>query len=403
MIPVAVGYFIAGALAGAFVIYLLARTPHVAKQEMRRPTGRTQRSNSAQGQASVDKEKPMSEQSPQMIASSASAQMFQLILGLMTPQAIHVAAKLGIADIVATAPGTAEELAAATKTDAPSLQRLLRFLASVGVFSEDAAGKYQQTPLSDTLRTDHPQSVRGVAIAFGSEFLWRAFGDLSATIATGQPAFNHVFGTSLFEYLAAHPNEAAVFNAAMTSVSSVELSQIVAAYDFSKFEQIVDVGGGHGALLYGILAAYPNLRGVLFDLPSVVTGASLEAPWTTPVPRIAAQIRVRVTGMSRTIALKACILSMSVPSAADSHSAPRVLICRAERSDAPVIHDLPIHETVDRNTSVNESLAGLWVSSFDLSSVSASISHTQNYFVICGEDVLELRFDVRRLSHYKLS
>jgi hypothetical protein len=216
----------------------------------------------------------MSEQSTQLKEPSASAQMFQVILGLMTPQAIHVAAKLGIADIVATAPGTAEELAASTKTDAPSLQRLLRFLASVGVFSEDAAGKYQQTPLSDTLRRDHPQSVRGMAIAFGSELLWRAFGDLSATIVTGQPAFNHVFGTSFFEYLAAHPSDAALFNAAMTSVSSVELSQIVTAYDFSRFEQIVDVGGGQGALLHGILSAYPNLRGVLIDLPSVVTGAS---------------------------------------------------------------------------------------------------------------------------------
>src|SRR5262249_56153848 len=101
----------------------------------------------------------MSEQSTQMIAPSASAQMFQFILGLMTPQAIHVAAKLEIADIVATAPSTAEELAAATKSDAPSLHRLLGFLASVGVFSEDAAGRHQPTPLSHPLPSHHPPSL----------------------------------------------------------------------------------------------------------------------------------------------------------------------------------------------------------------------------------------------------
>ncbi len=216
----------------------------------------------------------MSEQNIQPTQPPASAQMFQFILGLMVPQAIHVAAKLGIADIVAKAAATADELAAVTKTHAPSLRRLLKFLASVDVFSEDAAGKYQQTPLSDTLRSDHPQSLRGAAIAFGSGFLWRAFGELSATITTGQPAFNHVFGTSFFEYLAVHPEDAAAFNAAMTSVSSAELPVIVAAYDFSRFERIVDVGGGQGALLHGILSANPKLRGVLFDLPSVVAGAA---------------------------------------------------------------------------------------------------------------------------------
>jgi hypothetical protein len=215
----------------------------------------------------------MSKQNTQSVQPPPPARMFQFILSLMVPQAIHVAAKLGIADIVSKAPATIDELAAATKSSPPALSRLLKFLASIDVFSEDAAGKYLQTPLSDALRGDHPQTVRGAAIAFGSGFLWKAFGDLSTAIATGQPAFNHVFGTSFFEYLAAHPEDAAVFNAAMTSVSSVELPLIVAAYDFSGFERIVDVGGGQGALLHGILSANPRLHGVLFDLPSVVAGA----------------------------------------------------------------------------------------------------------------------------------
>ena len=107
----------------------------------------------------------MSEQDPQSAQQrSPSAQMFQYIISLMTPQAIHIAAKLGIADLVATAPATVEELAVATKSHAPSLRRLLKFLTSLGVFSENASGKYHQTPLSDTLRRDHPQSTRCFAI-----------------------------------------------------------------------------------------------------------------------------------------------------------------------------------------------------------------------------------------------
>jgi hypothetical protein len=131
--------------------------------------------------------------------------MFQHIFSLMIPQAIHVAAKLGIADRVAKAPATAEELAAASVSDTPSLRRLLKFLTSVGIFSEDASGKYHQTPLSDTLRADHPQSVRGFALLWGSGLVWKSFGELAIRIATGQPAFNHVFGAAFFEYSSAHP------------------------------------------------------------------------------------------------------------------------------------------------------------------------------------------------------
>jgi hypothetical protein len=215
----------------------------------------------------------MSEEGAQSLQIPPSAQMFQHIISVLIPPAIHVVAKLGIADMVARAPATVEELAAATESNAPSLSRMLKFLTSVGIFSEDASGKYHQTPLSDTLRTDHPQSTRAVAILFGSALLWKPFGELATTVATGQPAFNHVFGASFFEYLSAHPEDAAIFNDGMTSTSSIELPLIIAAYDFSAFNRIVDVGGGAGALLHGILSANPKLRGVLFDLPSVVKGA----------------------------------------------------------------------------------------------------------------------------------
>jgi hypothetical protein len=125
----------------------------------------------------------MSEQGAQSLQIPPSAQIFQHIISVLIPPA--------------------------------SLSRLLKFLTSVGIFSEDASGKYHQTPLSDTLRTDHPQSTRAVAILFGSALLWKPFGELATTVATGQPAFNHVFGASFFEYLSAHPEDAAIFNLTM--------------------------------------------------------------------------------------------------------------------------------------------------------------------------------------------
>lgn len=201
-------------------------------------------------------------------------QMVQLLLGFMATQAISVAAKLGITDLVRETPKTADELALVTQAHSPSLQRLLRMLTSVGVFAEDEAGRFQHTPLSETLRRDHPQSVRDGFIMLGAPFCWRPWGELYETVITGQPAFDRIYGTSLFEYLASHPDDAVVFNAAMTASSSFILPAILAAYDFSRFECLVDVGGSQGALLHGILSANPKLRGVLFDLPAVVAGAA---------------------------------------------------------------------------------------------------------------------------------
>jgi len=205
---------------------------------------------------------------------SAEAQMNTLRWGLVTTQAIAVAARLGLADLVAAVPQTVEELARETRTHAPSLHRLLQFLASLSIFEEDAAGKYRQTALSETLRNDAPRTLRAATIFLGADFIWKPWGDLWQTIVSGQPAFDRVLGAPPFEYLAAHPDEAVIANAAMTSGSSVQVSDILAAYDFSRFERIVDVGGGQGLLLHGILSAHPQLRGVLADLPSVVASAA---------------------------------------------------------------------------------------------------------------------------------
>jgi hypothetical protein len=217
----------------------------------------------------------MSNQEPQAQPVSPSMQMTQILWpGPMAVQAIHVAAKLALADLVAAGPRSINELAEAAHSHAPSMARLLRALTSLGIFAEDTTGRFRQTALSDTLRSDHPESIRPFAMMLGAHFVWQPCGALDETVRTGQPAFERVYGAPFFDYLAGHSDDAAVFNAAMSS-SPDYLAAIVGAYDFSKLERIVDVGGGHGLLLAGILSANPRLRGVLHDLPSVVAGASV--------------------------------------------------------------------------------------------------------------------------------
>jgi hypothetical protein len=216
----------------------------------------------------------MSGKEPESTNVSPSMQMMQLLWpGAMVVQAIHVAAKLSLADRVANGPKTVTELAASAQAHGPSLGGFLRALTSLGVFVEDAEGRYGQTALSDTLRSNHPQSIRPWAMMLGTRFVWDPCGALDVTIRTGQPAFEQVYGTPFFKHLAEHQDDAAVFNAAMSSVPA-HIAAIVEAYDFSTFERIVDVGGGHGALLVRILSSYPTVRGVLYDLPAVVAGAS---------------------------------------------------------------------------------------------------------------------------------
>lgn len=217
----------------------------------------------------------MSDQDSQVAGPAESGQLGQLLYGLMTSQAIHVAAKLGIADLVGEAPETVEELAKATRTDTASLQRVLRMLTSVGVFAEEANGGFRQTRLSELLRSDHPRSARALAILIGSPFFWRSCGELEAAVTNGRSAFEQVYGETLFQYFAAHPDDAAVANAGFTSGSAIDAPAVVAAYDFSQFEKIVDVGGGHGGMLHAILLANPKLRGVLADQPAVVAGAAV--------------------------------------------------------------------------------------------------------------------------------
>jgi O-methyltransferase domain/Dimerisation domain len=201
-----------------------------------------------------------------------SATLLHMMTGYWISKAIAVAATLGIADLLANGPLSSDELATATQTHAPSLYRVLRALASIGIFSEVAPGRFALTPMAALLRSGAPDSMRALAIMFAEE-QYRAWGDVLHSVRTGQPAFEHAFAMPYFAYLATHPEASRVFNAAMVGGTNQIFDAVVAAYDFSPFGTIVDVGGGHGALLAALLRSNPAARGILFDLPHVVEGA----------------------------------------------------------------------------------------------------------------------------------
>lgn len=198
--------------------------------------------------------------------------MLQMITGFWISQAIYVAARLGLADQLAAGPHTADEIAAAVGASPRELYRLLRLLAGLGIFVEDEQARFALTPLAETLRRDTAGSLQAMAIMYGEE-IYRAWGNLRHTVQTSETAFDHLFGRSHFAYLEAHPEAAAIYNQAMRSFSTGETAAILAAYDFSWATEIVDVGGGQGGFLAAILSTNPHLRGTLFELPAVASGA----------------------------------------------------------------------------------------------------------------------------------
>jgi O-methyltransferase domain/Dimerisation domain len=199
--------------------------------------------------------------------------LFRMVTGYYVSRAIHVAARLGIADLLAEGPRDHDELAKATGTHADSLRRVLRLLASAGVLLEEEDGKFALTPIGACLRSGVPGSMRAAALLFGG-ITQQAWGDLLHSVETSEPAFRRAFGMDPFDYMAEHPDEAANFDAAMADFTRHIAIAVTTAYDFSAFRRIVDVGGGNGALLAGILAANPPLTGVIFDLPNVATRAT---------------------------------------------------------------------------------------------------------------------------------
>ncbi|HUB55436.1 MAG TPA: methyltransferase [Mycobacterium sp.] len=201
------------------------------------------------------------------------AAMMDLIMGAWTAQAITAAAELNVADALAKAPLSIDELAAAVDADPDTLGRLLRALISRGIFRQLRDGRYDLTPIAGTLRSDADVSMTGMARWAGSPEHREHWSHFPDAVRTGRAVIPELRGKPAFEYLADEPELSEIFNDAMTSASELAIASVIAAYDFSRYPTIVDVGGGHGRLLAAILAATPASRGVLFDLPQVVTGA----------------------------------------------------------------------------------------------------------------------------------
>jgi len=195
--------------------------------------------------------------------------LLYLILGKWYGQAITAAAQLGIADLLAGGPRTAEEVAHASGANPEATYRVMRCLGAVGVLRESATKTFELTPIGAALRKDAPGSLAGLAAYEGAKCNLDACAELTHSARTGHSAFTKAHGMPIFEWMPAHPEEAAIYNSAMASLSTTTARAVAAAYDFSKTTSIVDVGGGHGTLLAEILAAAPHARGVLFDAPHV--------------------------------------------------------------------------------------------------------------------------------------
>lgn len=196
-----------------------------------------------------------------------------IAFGALMTQALYVAAKLGIADLVAEGVTSTDELAARTETNSSALYRILRSLASNGIFRETEARNFELTPLADALRTGVSNSMRNAAIFMGESWHWAVWGDMLHSVKTGKPAWAKILSEDVFDYFNQNPEAGEIFNNAMSDMSKGTAMPVVEAYDFSGFETIADIAGGHGFLLAQILRSTPAIKGLLFDVPAVIAGA----------------------------------------------------------------------------------------------------------------------------------
>ena len=189
---------------------------------------------------------------------SPSAAMLRTISCFRVARAIYIAAKLGLADLLKDGPKENGELALATGTHAPSLYRVMRALASVGIFAEDEQGRFTLTPIAATLQSHVPGSLRAWAVLVLGEEDYQAWGDLMHSVRTGETAFEHVFGMGVFQYEAQHPEHANILDEAMAKLIGVYNSAVLASYPFPAIDKLVDVGGGDGSLIVAICRRTPR-------------------------------------------------------------------------------------------------------------------------------------------------
>jgi hypothetical protein len=204
--------------------------------------------------------------------SSPEQQLMQMTMGTFVSRMITLVAKLGVADHI-DGPTGIDALAAGTGTDATALYRVMRALAAVGLFAESAGQVFALTRMGETLRTDHPRSLRSLCQMVNEPWSWASWGMLDHAVKTAQPAFDHVHGMPMFEYFRRHPDESKHFSEAMTSLTANVGAAVTRAYDFSPIKHLVDIGGSHGVLLSSIIETFSTVRGTIVDLPHVVEEA----------------------------------------------------------------------------------------------------------------------------------
>ena len=203
-----------------------------------------------------------------------SADLVRLVDGFRVTQTIHAGVELGVPDLLADGERTADDLAETCGADPSALYRLLRALASLGILHEADGRRFSLTELGRPLRSDVPGSLRGWVRLIGRDHVWRSWGHLTNALRDGENAFRSLHGTDVWEWRAAHPEESAIFDEAMMSLTGAGNAAILGAYDFGRFGTVVDVAGGNGTLLAALLTTHQHTRGILFDQEHVVSRAA---------------------------------------------------------------------------------------------------------------------------------
>jgi len=237
-------------------------------------------------------------------------QLVQMATAHWVSQIVYVATKLDLADHLAKGAMSAEQLAERTKTHAPSLYRLLRTLASLGIVSEDASHKFSLTAVGEAMKTGAPGGGRATILTTASGWWVQGWQELMYSVQTGKPGFEKFLGMPVFDWLATHPEEASLFNETMVGIHGAEPAAVAAAYDFSGLKTVVDVGGGTGNLITTILAKNPEMRGILYDLPHVEKEA---------------RAAVEARGMSNRVTVEAGSFFEKVPQGGDAYMLSHII------------------------------------------------------------------------------
>ncbi|WP_280492696.1 methyltransferase [Nocardia asiatica] len=251
--------------------------------------------------------------------------LMELIAAGWITQAIHAAAALGVADELAAGPRSGAELAAAVGADEDALRRLLRLLISHGIFTQRRDGRYALTPMARALRRDADVSLRDAVLFFGSPGHRNHWSHLVEAVRTGEPVGEKLDGMPFFEYVESDREFGELFDRAMTSIGTLAMEPLFAAYDFGRYQTLVDVGGGEGTLLTEILRRAPRSRGILFDLPEVVA---------------AAPARLAELGLAERCAVRSGSFFDSVPEGGDAYILKHILHDWAEPDAARILRTL---------------------------------------------------------------